>query len=68
MQIEVKINEQLNGIEIYFPENPGRAVVSKLQQVGFRYKHKPVKYWWAKYTEQRMAFARNLSAKEEGRE
>lgn len=67
MAVTMRINEEHNGIELYFPdsERPSEAVKTALKQEhGFRWHYKG-KYWFARQTPERLAFARKLTGEPE---
>lgn len=55
----IKINNELNGIEISFDSKPEAAVISSLKENGFRWSPKN-KLWYAKQTAERMAYAESI--------
>lgn len=54
------INQELNGIEIYFTEKPEAATLDALKTAGFRW-HRVKKAWYAKNTESRMALVQSIA-------
>lgn len=57
---KVELNPEKNGIEIQFDEKPDREVLDQLSKNGFRW-HNRKKIWYAKQTEERLAFTNSLS-------
>jgi len=60
----ITINNEKNGIEIRFDSKPSSEVLAQMKELGFRWSGKQ-KMWYAKQTEERMAFARSLENCEE---
>ena len=58
--VTIQENKELNGLELLFSEKPGREVIAKLKEEGFRW-HNQKKLWYAKKTEKRERFALNLA-------
>ena len=56
----LRINEELNGIEISFDEKPSQETIGALKAAGYRW-HRTKKLWYAKQTESRLALAKNLT-------
>lgn len=54
------INKELNGIEIIFGSKPTQEIIDSLKNSGFRW-HKVKKLWYAKNTEERLAFAESIA-------
>lgn len=61
--ITIELNEELNGIEIYFGEKPEQNVIDQLKLNGFRFTRFK-KCWWSKQTEKAIHFANSLSGQE----
>lgn len=59
----ITINNELQGIEITFPEKPETAVIESLKAAGFRW-HRVKKLWYAKNTAERLALAEKITAGE----
>lgn len=57
-------NEEKRGIEISFPYVPSRSIRKELHSFGFKY-HRERNIWYAKQTEERDKFARNLCGEKE---
>jgi hypothetical protein len=49
-QVEIRRNEQLNGIEVVFPAKPSQSILDSLKELGFRWSRFN-NLWYAKYTE-----------------
>lgn len=62
--IQVRINEEKNGIEIIFDKKPDRVTIDRLKKHGFRFSAKQ-RLWWAKRTRMRMDFANDLKESRE---
>lgn len=62
MAATLRLNEEHNGLELLFPdsERPDAAVRAALKEKGFRWHHVG-KYWFARNTEDRLAFAQKLT-------
>lgn len=56
-----RLNEEKNGIEIYFDAKPADAIRDELKAAGFRWGRG---YWWAKDTDERRALAERLTGGE----
>lgn len=54
------VNEELNGIELYFEEVPSAEIRESLKAAGYRW-HKVKKCWYAKQNEKTAAIAEQLS-------
>lgn len=59
----ITLNNEKNGIEIRFENKPSSDVLESLREYGFRWSGKQ-KMWYAKQTDERIAFANCLSEKE----
>ena len=57
--IEVRKNEEKNGIEIRFPSKPDQNILEQLKRHGFRWSSFQG-IWWNRYTEQGWQFANAL--------
>lgn len=57
------LNEELNGIELYFDEIPNVETRESLKKAGFRW-HKAKKCWYAKKSEKTVKIAQELSNEE----
>lgn len=66
MQVSMRLNDKLNGIELIFDKRPSDDILQKLGRngLGFRW-HNKNKYWFAKQTPERLAFARQLTGQVE---
>lgn len=60
MNATITLNNELNGIEITFPEKPLQNVLATLKQNGFRW-HKQKKVWYAKNTPERLEVAQAIA-------
>lgn len=62
MAITLRINQELGGIELLFPDDqrPDANVRTAMKEHGFRW-HNQGKYWFARNTEDRLAFAQKLA-------
>jgi len=60
MLATMKLNQELNGVEIYFPGKPAESIRSLLKQNKFRWS-KYKRCWYAKQTEKTLKFAENLT-------
>ncbi|AJA41504.1 hypothetical protein AXJ14_gp185 [Geobacillus virus E3] len=59
LQISYKINDEKNGIELYFSEKPSEAIREQLKQMGFKWS--PMRsIWYAKKTDERLNFVLSL--------
>ena len=58
--MELVLNKQLNGIELYFKEIPSNAIRSILKEHKFRW-HNVKKCWYAKKTDETMQVAEKLN-------
>ena len=59
MNMKVNLNKQLNGIELIFQEKPSTEILTMLKGNGFRW-HRQKKLWYAKVTDERKAFVKEL--------
>lgn len=59
MNMKVNLNKQLNGIELIFQEKPATEILTMLKGNGFRW-HRQKKLWYAKVTDERKAFVKEL--------
>lgn len=55
----IRINNELNGIEILFENKPEAGTIAALKENGFRWSPKN-KLWYAKHTAERISFAESL--------
>ncbi|QGI09341.1 hypothetical protein GII81_11545 [Bacillus subtilis] len=60
MTVALRINEELNGIELYFESKPEQEVLTHLKSNGFRYSGFK-KCWWSKRTEKSMQVANSVT-------
>lgn len=58
LQVSYKINEEKNGIELYFTEKPSEAIREQLKQYGFKWSR--LGFWYAKKTDERLNFVQSL--------
>ncbi|MEC1404183.1 LPD29 domain-containing protein [Bacillus subtilis] len=63
MTAVLRINEELNGIELYFGSKPEEEVLTHLKSNGFRYSGFK-KCWWNKRNEKSMQVANSLTKQE----
>lgn len=63
MTVAMKINEELNGIELYFNNKPQQTILSNLKSNGFRWSGFK-KCWYAKQTEKAFQVANSLTGEE----
>ncbi|MGG4380152.1 LPD29 domain-containing protein [Bacillus velezensis] len=63
MTAVLRINEELNGIELYFDSKPKQEVLTHLKSNGFRYSGFK-KCWWSKRTEKSMQVANGVTKQE----
>ncbi len=61
MYCTINLNEEKNGIELIFDKKPSYAVISEMKEKGFRW-HNAKKLWYAKQSDERLAFANKLNA------
>ena len=61
--LNITLNNAKNGIEIRFENKPGDDVLTALHEYGFHWSGKQ-KMWYAKQTDERIAFANSLAEKE----
>ena len=59
MNMKVNLNKKLNGIELIFQEKPETEILTMLKENGFRW-HRQKKLWYAKVTDERKAFVKEL--------
>ncbi|PLR72278.1 LPD29 domain-containing protein [Bacillus sp. UMB0728] len=64
MSVAMKINEELNGIELYFNTKPQQSVLSELKSTGFRWSNFK-KCWYTKQSEKAFQVANALTGSEE---
>lgn len=60
--VTVKLNEELNGIELYFSDIPSVEIRDQLKANGFRWSRKG--FWYAKQSEKTLSIANSLSGSE----
>ncbi|MEH7760097.1 hypothetical protein V7417_05190 [Bacillus pumilus] len=60
MTAVLKINEELNGIELYFDNKPGNETLTHLKSNGFRYSGFK-KCWWSKRTNESLEVANDIT-------
>ena len=58
--MELVLNKEHNGIELYFGEKPNKNIIDMLKANKFRW-HSIKKCWFAKNTENNMLVAENIS-------
>lgn len=58
LQVSYKINEEKNGIELYFSEKPSEAIREQLKRMGFKWSR--LGFWYAKKTDERLNFVQSL--------
>jgi hypothetical protein len=59
LQVSYKINNEKNGIELYFSDKPNEAIREQLKQMGFKWS--PMRsIWYAKKTDERLNFVQLL--------
>ena len=59
LQVSYKINDEKNGIELYFSEKPSEEIREQLKQYGFKWS--PMRsIWYAKKTDERLNFVQSL--------
>lgn len=61
-EITVNLNDELNGIEIRFPEKPAQKIIDQLKINGFRWSKRG--FWYAKQSEMTLTFARSLTSEQ----
>ena len=61
--VVVRKNEEKNGIEILFGQKPSDDVLEMVKEQGFRFSFHNGKIWWAKFTEEKWAFAQSFIPK-----
>jgi hypothetical protein len=59
IQVEMKLNDKLNGIELYFTGKPSEGTRELLKENGFRWS-KYNKCWYSKQSDKSMLFAESL--------
>ncbi|MDT0160320.1 LPD29 domain-containing protein [Bacillus sp. AG4(2022)] len=64
MSVAMKINEELNGIELYFNTKPQQNILSELKSNGFRWSNFK-KCWYTKQSEKAFQVANTLTGSEE---
>ncbi|MCP1159398.1 LPD29 domain-containing protein [Bacillus infantis] len=64
MSVAMKINEELNGIELYFNTKPQQNILSELKSNGFRWSNFK-KCWYTKQSEKAFQVANTLTGYEE---
>jgi Large polyvalent protein associated domain 29 len=59
LQVSYKINDEKNGIELYFSDKPSEAIREQLKRMGFKWS--PMRsIWYAKKTDERLQFVLSL--------
>lgn len=62
-KMTVRMNEELNGIEVLFDSKPSMGVLSELKDAGFKW-HRFKKLWYAKQNKSRLALVEKLQGGE----
>jgi len=66
VNVQMRLNTKFNGIELQFSEKPPQDILDQLGHNGHGFRwHFRNKYWFAKQTPERLAFARKLAGLEE---
>ena len=60
MEIEIRYNEERNGIEIEFPGKPDKEILDQLRGHSFKW-HRRGRYWYAGFSTARKEFVESLS-------
>ncbi len=60
MNATLIVNQEHNGLELYFPEKPAQQVLDTLSAAKWRY-HRAKKCWYAKQTDENQAIAAKLA-------
>lgn len=60
--VTVKLNEELNGIELYFSDIPSVEIRDQLKSNGFRWSRKG--FWYAKQSEKTLSLANSFNSSE----
>jgi hypothetical protein len=58
LQVSYKINDEKNGIELYFSDKPNEAIREQLKRMGFKWSR--LGFWYAKKTDERLEFVLSL--------
>lgn len=58
LQFTYKINDEKNGIELYFSDKPNEAIRDQLKRMGFKWSR--LGFWYAKKTGERLEFVQSL--------
>lgn len=58
--VQMVLNEDKNGVELYFPGKPHQIILDQLRALKFRW-HRREKFWYAKQTPERIRLAEELS-------
>jgi Large polyvalent protein associated domain 29 len=58
LQVSYKINDEKDGIELYFSDKPSEAIREQLKQYGFKWSR--LGFWYAKKTDERLNFVQSL--------
>jgi hypothetical protein len=61
IEVSYALNAEMNGIEITFSEKPSQEIIEQLKAHGFRWSKRG--FWYAKQTEERLQFAKQLTGK-----
>ena len=68
MKVEIRLRDDINGVELRFDKKPPQEVLTEMGRNGLGFSwHYKGKYWFAKQTPERLAFARRLAGIEEER-
>lgn len=58
--MRIELNNEQNGIELYFDEKPSGNIITELKENKWRW-HKVKKCWYAKNTEDKLTYAKNIT-------
>ena len=61
MEIQLIVNHECHGLELYFTSKPAESVLTRLKDAGWRY-HRVKKCWYAKQTEANLHLAVSVSS------
>src|SRR5574344_1687349 len=62
--IKMVLNEELNGVELYFPGKPTQGIINTLKENRFRWSNNK-KCWYAKQNSNTLAFAQTMTTNQE---
>lgn len=66
LDVSFKLNQEMNGIEVYFSEKPSGEVIETLKLNGFRWSKRG--FWYTKQTDERLELVKSLTGTNDSEE